>query len=106
MTLSDIILSKLGRHVGREQAIKRRDLLQYLHDLGHEITDREMRAIIEQVPLICSNERDGYYLAKDEADYRLAVNSIVKRIRALSDKVKRKEQAYPEFSKPGQMELF
>ena len=105
MTLSDIILSKLGRHVGREQAIKRRDLLQYLHDLGHEITDREMRAIIEQVPLICSGS-GGYYLAKTAEDYRQAITYIQKKIYPLFEKIKRKEQAYPEFSKPGQMELF
>jgi len=110
VTLSQLVYDEIGRHVGRDQAIKRKDLLQYLFDIGAiekitESEDREVRLIIDENPLICSTV-EGYFIAKDPIDYKLAIDSILKRIRALSDKVKRKEAAYPEFNKPGQLELF
>ena len=110
MTLADFIYQKIGECVGRKKAIKMWKLLKYLHKQGaiEKITqneDRKVRSIIDENPLICSTT-DGYYLAKTQGDFNCAVASIVTRIRAFNDKIKRKEAAYPQFTRPGQMELF
>jgi len=110
MTLSDHISQKIGLHVGRENAIKRRDLLDHLWHIGiiekiTESEDREVRLAIKANPIICSTG-DGYFLAKTQDDYNRAVASIVTRIRALNREIKKKEMAYPEFARPGQLELF
>jgi len=110
MTLSDFIYQKIGECVGRENAIKRQALLEYLWHMGAiekitESEDREVRLRIELNPLICSTT-DGYYIAKTQEDYNCAIASIVVRIRAFNKKIKKKAKAYPQFARPGQMELF
>ena len=110
MTLADFVYSRIGECVGRDNAIKRRELLDYLWHMGAiekitESEDREVRLIIDENPLICSTT-DGYFIAKTQEDYNRAVASIVTRIRSFNDKIKRKEGAYPQFSKPGQLGLF
>ena len=53
MNLSEIILEKIKRdHQGKENAIKRKDLLTFIHlyEMG-ALTDRELRNIYCQLPV-------------------------------------------------------
>ena len=79
MNISRLILRKLRtEHLGIDRAIKRRDLLSYLHEQGAEIEDREMRAVIEEIPVICSGPT-GYFIAKNEEEVELAIQYIHKK---------------------------
>ena len=55
MNLSEIILSKLRQqHEGKENAIKRKELLSYCHFFDPDLTDRQLRNIYCQLPVISS----------------------------------------------------
>lgn len=49
--------------------VKRHDLLAYLHSIGHDCTDREMRATIEDM---CINS--GHPIASSERGYAIIHN--------------------------------
>jgi hypothetical protein len=54
--LPDIILTKIKRsHQGKENAIKRKDLLWFCQGAYQDLTDRELRNIYCQLPVISSN---------------------------------------------------
>ncbi len=116
MNISRLILRKLREeHVGRPNAIKRYELLHWLCSEGAygfpgtDSDDREMRAIIETMPVICSCE-SGYYLARDGEegyeDVEYAVKYIHKKAMPLLVKIRRKKDAHPQFYKGEQRELF
>ena len=115
MTAQVLILSKIRtKHVGREKAVKRKDLLDWLLFRGAiekitESEDREVRAIIEQHPEILSCEL-GYYVAKkgEEGfeDVEYSIKYIQKKAIPLLTKIRRKKEAYPEYYRGEQMELF
>ena len=57
MNISEIILEKLKKdHRGKENAIKRGDLLEYIHWAVGKVTDRELRNIYCQLPVISSED--------------------------------------------------
>ncbi len=70
MNLSEIILEKIKTlHKGKEQAIKRKKLLswcQYWHEPS--LTDRELRNIYCQLPVISSEAGIFWPIRKEELD--------------------------------------
>ena len=110
MNTSRLILRKLREeHVGRDKSIKRKDLLTWLWegvmiDKLTESADREMRAIIETMPVICSCE-SGYYIAEDYEGVKYALDYISKKAMPLLVKMRRKKEAYPEYFKGNQGDL-
>lgn len=109
MNIPRLILRKLREeHVGRDRAIKRKDLLNWLYQGAfilsaaprRESDDREMRAIIETMPVICSCET-GYYLAREgeegEEDVAYAIAYINKKAMPLLKKIRDKKRAHPQY---------
>lgn len=93
-------------HRGKENAIKRKDLLTYVHAYGDpEMTDRELRRTIKTIPIICTFER-GYFVAtsKEESDY--SIEYLKKKIFPLWENIKNIQLAYPQYYQDEQMELF
>ena len=110
MNLPELILTKLKvGHRGRENAIKRKDLLQYLYDIGaiekiSETEDRMVRQLIDGIPRICSS-LDGYYIAREKADVDQSISHLNKKAMAILRKIRRKKEAYPQYYLPDQGEL-
>lgn len=97
MNLSRFILRKLRtEHIGRSRAIKRKDLLEYLYGQGAKIDDREMRAIIESLPIICSCA-EGYFIADKYEDVQHSIEYIKKKAISLMAKIRKKKEVYPQF---------
>jgi len=109
MNIPRLILRKLRtEHVGVDRAIKRRDLLFWLHEQGAQIEDREMRAIIEEIPVICSGPT-GYFIARNEEEVELAIQYLHKKAMPLLKKMRDKKEAYSQYyreSQPVQEDLF
>ena len=67
MNLSEIILSKFRQqHEGKENAIKRKDLLSYCQYFEPDLTDRELRNIYCQLPLVSSSAGIFWPIRKEE----------------------------------------
>ena len=111
MNLPELILTKLkAGHRGRENAIKRKDLLQYLCDIGaiekiSETEDRMVRQLIDEMPRICS-ALEGYYMGRGKPDVDHSISHLNKKAMAILRKIRRKKEAYPQYYLGDQMELF
>ena len=118
MNIQRLILRKLREEcVGRLSAIKMKDLLDWLYDEGAFIcgvtklttANRETREAIEIMPIICSCE-SGYYLVREGEegyeDVKYAIKYIEKKAMPLLVKMRRKKEAYPQFFKGDQGDLF
>jgi len=108
VSLSDIILNKIKRdHQGKENAIKRKDLLIYCKHFESEMMDRKMRILVKTLTRqgICPCE-GGYFYAnlKEESDY--SIEYLKKKIFPLWEDIKQIQEAYPQFYKNEQLELF
>ncbi len=69
MNLSEIILSKFRQqHEGKENAIKRKELLKYCQYFEPNLTDRELRNIYCQLPVISSEVGIFWPIRKEELD--------------------------------------
>ena len=69
MKISEIILSKFRQqHEGKENAIKRKDLLSYCHYFEPDLTDRELRNIYCQLPLVSCNDGIFWPIRKEELE--------------------------------------
>lgn len=69
MNLSEIILSKIrSEHRGKENSIKRKYLLNYAHYFEPDLTDRELRNIYCQLPVISSEQGIFWPIRKEELD--------------------------------------
>ena len=89
----------------REKPIKRAELLNILNTDGYpDLTDREMRAIVSELP-ICSCEK-GYYLPKNEQDIMNFKKYLEAKAISLFKRFNRVKEAYPEFFDGKQLELF
>jgi len=105
--IDHFILSYLKRHhCGKENAIKRDDLLKYAQLWDLEMNDRELRRIYSQLPVVSSEEGIFWPLRTEEIEefkfYLLKkVNPMIKRFRMVA-------QAHPHLVKNGskQLELF
>ena len=61
MNLTSIILAKIKeQHRGKENAIKRRELLLYGRMFKPDLTDRELRLIYSELP-VCSSVRGIFW---------------------------------------------
>lgn len=61
MDLSSLILDKIRKnHRGKENAIRRGELLRFCRLFDPEITDREMRQIYSQLP-VCTCEKGVFW---------------------------------------------
>ena len=109
MNIPRLILRKFRtEHIGIDRAIKRKDLLSYLHEQGAQVEDREMRAVIEEMPVICSGPT-GYFIARNEAEVELAIQYIHKKVTPLLKKMRDKKEVYSQYyreSHPVQEDLF
>ena len=98
------------RHIGREKAIYREDLLKHLLrlDVIDKITeswDRKVRKAIENNPEICSCE-DGYFYDGGPEDVEYSIQYLMKKIMPLFKKIKERKLAYPEYyPDPDQLKL-
>ena len=70
MNLSEIILENIKKsHQGKENAIKRKDLLAIINCVYDvELTDRELRNIYCQLPVISSERGIFWPIRKEELD--------------------------------------
>ena len=108
MIIPEIILDIIQKdHRGRENAIRREDLLRHIQHKSRDytLTDRRMREIVKSIPQICSCEK-GYYLAGNKSDSDYAIEYLKKKIFPLWDDIKQIQEAYPEYYKGEQLELF
>ncbi len=112
MNISRLILRKLRQeHIGKDNAIKRKDLLSWLHEQGAEIEDREMRATVKTMPIICACEQ-GYFIAQSHNEVEYSIRYFHKKAMSLLKYVGDKKRAYPQFysedppREPIQEELF
>lgn len=92
------------RHKGKENAIKRRDLLLYVQGLlWFDLTDREMRQSYENLPVCGDNA--GLYFPCSEQECDRQIELIEKKIRAYWRKRKVLKK-YRLNGQPKQMGLF
>ena len=69
MNLSETILEKIRKdHRGKENSIKRGELLEYVHWVYGAITDRELRNIYCQLPVISSESGIFWPIRQSELD--------------------------------------
>ena len=78
MNLSEIILEKIKTfHKGKDNAIKRKDLLIYCNCVTHygvpvflvgSLTDRQLRNIYTQLPVVTCDEGIFWPIRKEELD--------------------------------------
>lgn len=75
-------------HLDNNASVKRKDLLKYLRDLGHDITDRTMRATVEAMVVqdampIQSSEK-GYKIIRNEQDFKDAISYLDAKAKAIA----------------------
>ena len=69
MNLSEIILEKIKRdHRGKENSCKRRYLLSYARYFNPDLTDRQLRNIYCQLPVVSSNVGIFWPICSSELD--------------------------------------
>jgi hypothetical protein len=105
MKLSNLIFNLLSERLGIDNAIPRRALLNFCQDFDPEIDDREMRRIVKTIPKVCTCE-NGYYIAKDKSEVEHSIQYLKKKIFPLWLDIKRLMEAYPEYFKGEQLNLF
>jgi len=89
--------SKIQLFLSGKGDTKRKDLLKFLQSEGYEITDREMRAIKEEVMtkfLIGSNNERGYFVIRNIKDLNDAKEEYWSKIKTMIDKIKKLEEAF------------
>jgi len=104
--MKEIILKKLLRdHRGIDNAIKRKDLLQYCWQFDPNLTDRELRRIVKEIPLICTCEK-GYFIAQKAWEVKHSIEYLKKKIFPLWEVIRNLEKAYSDVLSNPQQELF
>jgi len=105
MTPSDFILYTLRTyHRGKARAITREALREYLREMGHDISDRDLREAYAALPVVSSPQ--GIFYPETAAElsecreyYRKAALSLLGRWRRIAE-------GHPELIDARQMELF
>jgi len=102
---SDLILHTLRTyHRGKARAITREALREYLREMGHEMSDRDLREVYAELP-VCTCSAGVFYpetaaeLEECREYYRKAALSLLGRWRRIA-------QAHPELIDATQGELF
>lgn len=107
-TLSSLILSKLKQDCqGKENSIRREDLLRFCQAFDGNITDREMRNIYSQLPVCSCNQGIFYPIRESELDE--FHDYLVKKSRPLNIRWRRVAQVHRKLLSGrfhSQMELF
>ena len=103
MDISKIILAKLMRdHVGKENAIKRKDLLEFARAFDPDITDRELRDTYCRLE-VCSCDRGIFYPIR-ASEIREFKFYLLKKVRPMRDRwemVATKHSSLMEFEQMG-----
>ena len=69
MNISEIILEKIkADHQGKENACKRKYLLNYAHYFEPDLTDRQLRNIYCQLPVVSCSAGIFWPIRKEELD--------------------------------------
>jgi len=107
MTPSDFILYTLRTyHRGKGRAITREALREYLREMGHEMSDRDLREAVKGLGQVCMCNR-GYFIAENKVEADESIAYLRKKIFPLWKDIENIVRAYPEFYPDGkQMELF
>lgn len=104
--MKEIILKKLIRdHRGINNAIKRKNLLQYCKVYDPTLTDRELRKLVKEIPLICTCEK-GYFIAQRDWEVKYSIQYLKKKIYPLWEDIRKIEKAYSKILGNHQQELF
>jgi hypothetical protein len=82
----------LLEHKGRENAVSRHDIAEYLTDNGYEQKASTVHIIISSILKerhlpICSINGKGYYWAKNKADILCCIEEMQSRIGALNEHI-------------------
>ena len=105
MNLETIIYAKIFKeHRGKENAIRRSDLLEYARHFDPDITDRQLRAIYSGLPVCVCEEGIFYPIRTQEIeDFK---HYLIKKISPMRERYYRVAKAHPELLPSGQMDLF
>ena len=105
MNLETIIHAKIFKeHRGKENAIRRGDLLEYARHFDSDLTDRQLRAIYSELP-VCVCEQGIFYPIRGQ-EIEEFKRYILKKIGPMRDRYCRVAKAHPELLPSGQIELF
>ena len=93
MHLSRLILHKLrAEHVGKDRAITRADLLNYVRGLGHDVSDRELRAVYVELPIVTDSR--GIYYPCTATEVQAFYEYLQKRVKAIMARAARVRRAH------------
>ncbi len=104
---NDFLTRLQVHHRGKENAVKRKDLLAWLRQYWPDLTDRDMRRMREELRAkgVCSGPT-GYFIAETKAEVDEAIEYYRKYAMSLLQAKKEIEAAYPEYYGDKQMKLF
>jgi len=104
-SLPDFILHTLRtHHQGKSRAITREDLLSYLHSLGYGLSDRDLREIYAELPIVSSSQ--GLFWPETAAELQEYRQYLKAKAIPLFERWQRVAQAHPELIDATQGELF
>ena len=93
MHLSRLILHKLrAEHVGKDRAITRADLLAYVREMGYDVSDRELRAVYAELPVVADSH--GLYYPATAAEVQAFYEYLQKRVKAEMARAARVRRAH------------
>ena len=93
MIRSDFILHTLRtHHRGKVRAITRDALREYLRQMGHDISDRELRALYAELPVVADSH--GIYYPNTAAEVQAFYEYLQKRVKAEMARAARVRRAH------------
>lgn len=105
MNISKIILAKLMQdHAGKENAIKRKDLLEFARGYDRDISDRELRDIYCRLEVCSCNE--GIFYPVRASEIRDFKYYLIKKVRPMRDRWEMVAMKHSTLMAFEQMELF
>jgi len=104
MTLSDLILYTLRMyHRGKTRAITRDALREYLRQMGYRISDRELRALYAELPVVADSH--GIYYPNTAAEVQAFYEYLQKRVKAEMARAARVRRAHAALFEDRQLGL-
>ena len=88
----NLLVEYLLEHKGREKAVSRHDITEYLTANGYPQSAGTVHGIIERLIQerhlpICSANKKGYYWAKTKADILASIDELQSRITAMQEHI-------------------
>ena len=88
----NLLVEYLLEHKGREKAVSRHDIAEYLTENGYEQKASTVHIIISSILKerhlpICSINGNGYYWAKTKADILASIDELQSRITAMQEHI-------------------